>query len=102
MPPDHEEALGEVLRREISRSLRRYAELQSRLIGYEIAITALIGPWIAVAHCRLRQRKRRLMRRPRRSAPRLVHPSQSQCSDNCQSDYSFGKWPRQTGNLKQN
>src|SRR5215207_7660171 len=43
MPPDHEEALGEVLRREISRSLRRYAELQSRLIGYEIAITALIG-----------------------------------------------------------
>jgi hypothetical protein len=43
MQQDHKEALDEALRREIARSLRRYAELQARLIGYEIAITALIG-----------------------------------------------------------
>src|SRR4051812_21023063 len=43
MTHDTEEALGETLRREISRSLRRHTELQARLIGYEIAITALLG-----------------------------------------------------------
>src|SRR5215207_6328559 len=43
MTHDTEEALGETLRREISRSLRRHTELQARLIGYEIAITAILG-----------------------------------------------------------
>jgi hypothetical protein len=43
MMDNPEEALGEALRREISRSLRRHTELQSRLIGYEIAVTAILG-----------------------------------------------------------
>jgi len=43
MTHDTEEALGETLRREISRSLRRHTELHARLIGYEIAITAILG-----------------------------------------------------------
>ena len=43
MTQNSDEAFGEALGREASRSVRRYAELQARLIGYEIAITALIG-----------------------------------------------------------
>jgi hypothetical protein len=38
-----EEALKERLEREAARSMRQFADLQSRLVGYEIAITALIG-----------------------------------------------------------
>jgi hypothetical protein len=38
-----ETTLREALDREIARSSRRYADLQARLMGYEIAITALIG-----------------------------------------------------------
>jgi len=43
MTHEPEEALAEALRRETSRALRRHTELQARLIGYEIAITALLG-----------------------------------------------------------
>jgi hypothetical protein len=38
-----EDALTEALNLEIVRSQRRFADLQARLIGYEIAITAIIG-----------------------------------------------------------
>ena len=43
MADSPEEALKEALDLEVTRSLRRFAELQARLIGYEIAITAIIG-----------------------------------------------------------
>jgi hypothetical protein len=38
-----EEALREAFNLEVARLMRRFTELQSRLIGYEIAITAIIG-----------------------------------------------------------
>ena len=43
MADSPEDALKEELNLEVARSLRRFAELQARLIGYEIAITAIIG-----------------------------------------------------------
>jgi len=43
MADNAEAHLRETIDREIARSARRHADLQARLIGYEIAIAALIG-----------------------------------------------------------
>ena len=43
MADNPEEALREAFNLEVARLTRRFTELQSRLIGYEIAITAIIG-----------------------------------------------------------